>query len=96
MSLFSTPVCSVFIVCCLCTMVNCFQPKKKKNGKTANTGRRGLNYVAYTMEEFICGGEERDPECSFDDPDVDLLLLTVALCFFPPHGGNINLFSLLA
>lgn len=51
--------------------------------------------MAYTMEEFICGGEERDPECSFDDPDVDLLL-TVALCFFPSHGGNINLFSLLA
>lgn len=48
--------------------------------------------MASSMEEFICGGEERDPECSFDDPDVDLLLLTVALCFFPSHGENINLF----
>lgn len=41
MSLFSTPVCSVFIVCCLCTMVNCFQPKKKKKWQDSKYWEKG-------------------------------------------------------
>ena len=54
---FSTPACLVFLVCCLCTMVNYSQPNKKL-AKTANSERRRMKHVASITEEFIVGGQE--------------------------------------